>query len=100
MTPDEIKEAPPPTQEASDNYVGSGLQLSLGQGLAQGRVLNRSRDNDDNAIGRANEKPILDTRGYVVEFDDGEQAELAANNIAQSMYAQCDHYGKQYVMFD
>ena len=49
-----------------------------------------AHDNDDNVIGSANENPILDTRGYVVEFEDGEQAELAANTIAQSMYAQCD----------
>ena len=56
-------------------------------------------DNDDNVIGRANKNPILDTRGYVVEFEDGEQAELAANTIAKSMYAQCYPYGIQYVMF-
>ena len=97
--PDEIKEAPPPTPEASDNYVGSRLQLPCGQSLARGRVLKRVRDNDDNVIGYVNENPILDTRGYVVEFQDGEQAELAANTIAQSMYAQCDPDGNQYVMF-
>ena len=33
-TPDEIKEAPPPTPEASDNCVGSRLQQPRGQGLA------------------------------------------------------------------
>ena len=53
-TPDEIKEAPYPTPEASDNYVGSRLQLPRGQGLARGRVLKRAHENDDNVIGRAN----------------------------------------------
>ena len=99
-TPDEIKEAPPPAPEASDNYIRSRLQLTRGQSLAQGRMMNRARDNDDNVIGRANKNPILDTRGYIVEFEDGEQAELAANTIAQSMYAQCDPDGNQYVMVD
>ena len=70
------------------------------QSLAQGRVLNHARDSDDNVIGRANKSPILDTQGYIVEFEDGEQAELAANTIAQSMYSQCDPDGNQYVMFD
>ena len=84
-TPDEIKEAPTPTLEASDNYVGLRLQLPHGQGLAQGRVLKRARDNDDNIIGCANENPILDTRGYVVEFEDGEHTQLAANTISQIM---------------
>ena len=55
---------------------------------------------DDNVIGRANENPILDTIGYVVEFEDGEKSELSANTIAQSMYAQCYPDGNQYVMFD
>ena len=63
-------------------------------------MLKRARDNDDNFIGCANENPILDTRRYVVEFEDGEQAELAANTIAQSMYAQCGPDGNQFVMFD
>ena len=58
--------------------------------MAQGRVVKRLRDNDGNPVGRANDNPILDTREYVVEFDDGMEAELAANSIAQNMYAQCD----------
>ena len=33
-TPDEIKEAPPPKPQDSDNYVGSQLQLPRGQILA------------------------------------------------------------------
>ena len=63
-------------------------------------MLKRARDSDDNVIGHANKNPILDTRGYIFEFEDGEQAELAANTTAQSMYAQCDPDGNQYVMFD
>ena len=73
-TLDEIKEAPHPTPEVSDNYVVSRLQLTHSQSLARGRVLMRARDNDDNVIGRANKNPILDTRGYVVEFEDGKRA--------------------------
>ena len=77
-----------------------GFLLPRGQSLAQGRVLKCAHDNDDNVIGRSNKNPILDTRGYVVEFEYGEQEELAANTIAQSMYAQCDPERNQYVMFD
>ena len=62
--------------------------------------MKRTRDNDDNFIGCTNDNPILDTRRYVVEFEDDEQAELAANTISQSMYAQCYPEGNQYVMFD
>ena len=38
--------------------------------MAQGRVTKRLRNNDGNPVGRANANPILDTREYVVEFDD------------------------------
>ena len=53
-TSDEIKEAPPPTPEASDNYAGLQLQLSHGQVLSRVRVLKRAHDNDDNVIVCAN----------------------------------------------
>ena len=68
--------------------------------MAQEKVVKRARDQDGNPIGRANGNPILDTRKYVVSFDTGEEAELSANAIAESMYAQCDPEGNQYVMFD
>ena len=50
--------------------------------------------------GRANKTPILDTRTYLVQFDYGEVTELAANMIAEQMYAQCDPDSNMYVMMD
>ena len=98
--PDEIEDVEIPTPEAQDNYVGVSLELPFGDGLAQGRVTKRARDNDGNVIGWAHDNPILDTRRYVVAFENGEEAELSANAIAQSMYAQCDPGGNQCVLFD
>ena len=63
-------------------------------------MLKRARDSDYNVISRVNKNPILDTQGCIVEFYDGDQVELAANTIAQSMYAQWDPDGNQYVMFE
>ena len=74
------------------------LELPFGDGLAQGRVTKRARDNDGNVIGGAHENPIVDTRKYVVEVENGEEAELSANAIVQSMYAQCNPEGNQYVL--
>ena len=95
--PDEIEDVEIPTPEAQDNYVGGSLELPFGDGLAQGKVTNRARDNDGNVIGRAHDNPILDTRRYVVAFKNGEEAELSANAIAQSMYAQCDPQSIHYL---
>ena len=78
-TPDETL---PPTPEAGDNYVGARVRLPRGNDEeAMGRVVKRARGSDGETIGRANQNPILDTREYVVEFEDGTQAELAANVI-------------------
>ncbi len=55
---------------------------------------------DGNLKGTANDNPILDTREYVVTFDDGDVTDLTANLIAETMYAQCDPDGNQYVLLD
>jgi hypothetical protein len=43
---------------------------------------------------------ILDTRSYIVNFDDGDQTELSANMIAESLYLQCDPNSNQYVLLE
>ena len=68
--------------------------------MSQGRVPKRARDNARNPTCRADNNPIKDSREYTVKFEDGQQAELAANVTAQSMYAQCDPDGNMYVVFD
>ncbi len=57
-------------------------------------------DTDGTTVGRAHDRPILDTRTYDVEFDDGTITELMANKIAKCMYAQCNQGGNQYVLLD
>ena len=71
-----------------------------GSAMAQGKVVKRARDNDGNVISRSNDNPILDTREYVVEVNDGKEAALAAITNTQSMHTQCDPDGNQYVLVD
>ena len=96
-TPDEIL---PPTPESQDNYINASVLLPRGEGMAKGTVRKRKRDDENNPEGRANSNPILDTREYVVEFEDGQEAALTANVIAQSMYAQCDLEGNTLQLLD
>ena len=72
--------------------------LPHGDEMAMGRVTKRARDSDGNPLRTAHENPILDTCQYIVEFNDGDEAELAANVIATNIYAQCDPEGNQYVL--
>jgi hypothetical protein len=81
-----------------DNYLSATLMLPKGGVLVKGPVTSRKRDRDGNPVGRANDNPILDTRSYIIDFDDGDQTELTANMIAESLYLQCDPNGNQYVL--
>ncbi len=63
-------------------------------------MTSQKRDVDGNLKGTANANPILDTREYTVTFDDGDITELTANFIAESMYAQCNPDGNEYVLLD
>jgi hypothetical protein len=74
--------------------------LPKGGVLVKGHMTSRKRDQDGNPIGHANDKQILDIRSYIVEFDDGDQTELTANMIAESLYLQCDPNGNQYVLLE
>jgi hypothetical protein len=63
-------------------------------------VISCKRDADDNTVGWAHNRPILDTRTYDIEFNDWTITELTANKITECMFAQCDPGGNQYVLLD
>jgi hypothetical protein len=83
-----------------DNYLSAELMLPKGGVMVKGRVTARKRDRDGNLVARANDNPILNTRSYIVNFDEGDQTELTANMTAESLYLQCDPDGNQYVLLE
>ncbi len=88
------------TPEMGDNYLTAELMLPRGGTMVKGRVSARKRDRDSNPVGLANSNPILDTRSYIIKFDDNDQTKLTANLIAESLFSQCDPDGNQYVLLD
>jgi hypothetical protein len=60
------------TPKIGDNYLSTELMLPKSGVLVKGCVTARKRDRDGNPVGRANDNPILDTRSYIVNFDDGD----------------------------
>ena len=48
-------------------------------------------------IGVANEKSILDSRMYKVEYRDGYVAAMVANVIAENLFSQVDQEGNRFV---
>jgi hypothetical protein len=67
--------------------------------LTPARVIGRKRDNDGNPMGTYNHYPLLNTRVYLVEFEDGHVAEYGANVIAEAIYNQVDDDGFQESLF-
>jgi hypothetical protein len=61
--------------------------LPKGGVMVKGHVTVRKRDLDGNPVGCANDNPNLDTRSYIVNFDDGDQTDITANMIAKSLYS-------------
>ena len=59
-----------------------------GDGPEFARVTKRMKDTHGLPIGTANSNPILDTRMYEVEYQDGYKASLTENTIAQNLFAQ------------
>lgn len=88
------------TPEDQDSYLGARVSLQIGGDVQDGTVTCRARNTDGGSKGLENPNPILDTRDYKVEFQDGRVAEYSANAIAESMYAQCDPQGNQQLLMD
>ena len=85
---------------AGDFLVNSDVLLPVGNSQELARVLHRKWDADGKVVGTAHCNPALDPRVYEVRFPDRQTEELAANVIAEVVYAQCDADGNQYVLLD
>ena len=83
-------------------YLNMELAIPQGDSLEPrlARVTKRLKDANGLPIGLANENPILDTRMDEVEYLDGERMSLAANNIAENLFAQIDDDGNHQVLMD
>ena len=84
-----------------DTYLGMELAIPRdSDGPEFARVTKRLRDANGLPIGTANDNPLLDTRIYEVEHQDGHKSALTANAIALNMFAQIDPEGNRHVLFD
>jgi hypothetical protein len=84
-----------------DTYLNMELALPRSGGDVEfARVVKRLRDKDGIPIGTANDNPILDSRMYEVEFPDGYKTSMAANAIAENLFAQVDPEGNRLAVFE
>ncbi len=81
------------TPKMGDNYLSTEIVLPCGGTMVKGCLTVGKRNRDGNPIWLAKSNPILDTRSYIVYFDDGDKTKLTANMIAESLYSQCAPMG-------
>ena len=85
--------------DSYDSYVNMELSMARdGDEPEAARVTKRLKGPDGNPIGVANNNPILDTRLYEVEYQDGHRAAFSANLIAENILSQVDHDGHRQMM--
>jgi hypothetical protein len=85
---------------AGDFLINSEALLPIGNLQELARVLHRKRDADGKVVGTTHHNPALDSCIYEARFPDGQTEELAANVIAEAVYAQCDADGNKYVLLN
>ena len=87
--------------DSYDAYLNMELTVNRGGPHAEfARVTKRLKDHRGNPIGTANSNPILDTRMYEVEYHDGSKQAMAANVIAENMFASVDEEGYRHKLLD
>ena len=67
------------TSEIGDNYIDAEIMTPCGGVLLRGQVIRQIRDGKGNHVGKSHPNPMLDTRSYIVEFDDNGQMELTVH---------------------
>ena len=74
--------------EELENYVNMELALDRhDDGPEFARVKKRLNDKDGKPIGITEKNPILDTRMWKVEYDDGYKTPMTANTIESNLFA-------------
>ncbi len=68
--------------------------------IATGRAVKTAKDNDGIPIGKQNAHPLLDTREYECELEDGMVMRYYANSIAENMLEQCDDAGSRQAILE
>jgi hypothetical protein len=87
------------TPEEMDEYLNKQIRLPHGGELVKARVIKRSRDGDGLPVGTRNPNPVLDSRQYEAEFDDGSVAVYTANIIAENLAAMTDAEERPHAWF-
>ena len=87
-------------QQVFDNLIGATFLLdplrAPNNVATQATVIRRKTDPLGIPLGKYHANPLLDTREYEVELEDGTYDSYFANTIAENLWSQCDAEGRQF----
>jgi hypothetical protein len=86
--------------DSFDQYLSAEFVVNRDGEMATVKVIKRAKDNNGNPIGKKHSNPLLDTREYECELDDGTVMRYNANVIAENIFAQCDDEGRRQALLD
>jgi hypothetical protein len=89
-----------PDEDTFDQYLSAQVLLPCSDTYEKATVKSRKCDNEGNLIGKSNSNPILDTRIYNVQFQDGTVSEYSTNVIAKNIFAMADDDRYEILLFD
>ena len=82
------------TSDVYDPHVGMQILLDRGGNEPElAKVTKRLRDEDGNPVGVAHDNPLVDTRMYEIEYEDGYRVPVAANIIVENLFNQVNDDG-------
>ena len=77
-----------------DQYINSIVRLPMNdETISNGIVISRDKRQNGMIYGKYNQNPLLDTRLYNVQFDDGTIKQYTANQISQNIHTNIDSEG-------
>jgi len=84
------------------NYVSMEVGMKRGTDgeLRRAIVRRRLMDEDGRPIGVGHNNPLVDTRRYEVQYDDGSTEALSANMLAANILSQVDEHGYRHRMME
>ena len=74
--------------------------MPIGGEIRSAKVKRRLLDDSGNPTGVAHVNPLLDTRQYLLEFDDGRTGTYDTNTLAENLLTMCDPEGNEQMLFD
>lgn len=85
--------------DACNKYIGTNIKIETPDGVRRARVTKHARNFEGRLIGHEHSNPLLDTRQYDIEFEDGTTDRYYANVIAENIYSSCDEEGHEHLIF-